>query len=118
MQVVRYNISSVLNNNNNEKLFLRLDLKLFKCYTKNNHGERKSFMGEETEILEIKTSTAEIPAALNSIVAMLNKHQNGTVYFGVKNNGEPVGQQMGENTVRDVTLDEIDEETLKEFIRK
>lgn len=32
-------------------------------------------MGEENEMLEFKTSTAEIPAALNSIVAILNKHQ-------------------------------------------
>ena len=31
-------------------------------------------MGEETEILEFKTSTAEIPAALDSIVSILNKH--------------------------------------------
>ena len=60
-------------------------------------------MGEETEILEFKTSTAELPAALDSIVAILNKHQKGTLYFGVKNNGIPVGQQMGNNTLRDVT---------------
>lgn len=60
-------------------------------------------MGEETERIEFKTSTAEIPSALNSIVAILNKHQKGTLYFGVKNNGTPVGQQMGESTVRDVT---------------
>jgi ATP-dependent DNA helicase RecG len=60
-------------------------------------------LGEETEILEFKTSTAELPAALDSIVAILNKHQKGTLYFGVKNNGTPVGQQMGSNTLRDVT---------------
>ena len=60
-------------------------------------------MGEETEMLEFKTSTAEIPSALNSIVAILNKHKKGILYFGVKNNGIPVGQQMGENTLRDVT---------------
>lgn len=60
-------------------------------------------MGEETEILEFKTSTAEIPAALDSIVAMLNKHQKGTLYFGVKNDGRVVGQQMGDKTLRDVT---------------
>lgn len=60
-------------------------------------------MKEETETLEFKTSTAEIPSSINSIVAMLNKHQKGTLYFGIKNNGKPVGQQMGENTIRDVT---------------
>lgn len=60
-------------------------------------------MKEETEVLEFKTSTAEIPAALDSIVAILNKHGKGTLYFGIKNNGKVVGQQMGESTIRDVT---------------
>ena len=60
-------------------------------------------MKEETEILEVKTSTAELPAALNSIVAILNKHRGGTLYFGIKNNGKIVGQQMRESTIRDVT---------------
>lgn len=60
-------------------------------------------MGEENEMLEFKTSTAEIPAALDSIVAILNKHQKGTIYFGVKDNGKPIGQQMGKNTLTDVT---------------
>ena len=50
-------------------------------------------MGEETEVLEFKTSTAELPAALDSIVAILNKHGKGTLYFGIKNNGKAVGQQ-------------------------
>ena len=45
---------------------------------------KEAEMGEETEILEFKTSTAEIPAALDSIVAILNKHQKGILYFGVK----------------------------------
>ena len=60
-------------------------------------------MGEENEMLEFKKSTAELQQALDSIVAMLNKHQKGTVYFGVKNDGTPVGQIMGESTLRDVT---------------
>lgn len=60
-------------------------------------------MGEETEVLEFKTSTAELPAALDSIVAILNKHGKGILYFGIKNNGKAVGQQMGNNTLRDVT---------------
>ena len=68
---------------------------------KNTRGD--GTMGEETEILEFKTSTAEIPAALDSIVAILNKHQKGTLYFGVKNNGTPIGQQMGAYTLRDIS---------------
>lgn len=49
-------------------------------------------MEEENEKVEFKTSTAELQSALDSIVAILNKHQKGTLYFGVKNNGTPVGQ--------------------------
>lgn len=35
---------------------------------------------------------------------MLNKHGEGTVYFGVKNNGDVIGQNdLNENTLRDVS---------------
>lgn len=60
-------------------------------------------MGEENEKVEFKTSTAELQSALDSIVAILNKHQKGTLYFGVKNDGTPVGQVIGKNTLRDVS---------------
>lgn len=60
-------------------------------------------MKEESETIEFKVSTSELPVAINSIVAMLNKHKKGTLYFGIKNNGTPIGQQFGENTLRDVT---------------
>lgn len=60
-------------------------------------------MGEENEKVEFKTSTAELQSALDSIVAILNKHQKGTLYFGVKNNGKPIGQIIGKNTLRDIS---------------
>ena len=60
-------------------------------------------MGEENEKIEFKTSTAELQSALDSIVAILNKHQKGILYFGVKNDGTPVGQIIGANTLRDVS---------------
>ena len=60
-------------------------------------------MGEENEKVEFKTSTAELQSALNSIVAILNKHQKGILYFGIKNNGKPVGQIIKQNTLRDVS---------------
>ena len=60
-------------------------------------------MGEENEMLEFKTSTAELSSALDSIVAILNKHQKGTLYFGVKNNGKPIGQTIGVDTLRSVS---------------
>ncbi len=57
----------------------------------------------ETETVELKTSTSELKEAIISIVAILNKHQRGELYFGVKNNGAVVGQMVTENTLREVS---------------
>ena len=35
--------------------------------------------------------------------AILNKHRGGTLYFGVKNNGDIIGQQIGADTARDIS---------------
>jgi ATP-dependent DNA helicase RecG len=58
---------------------------------------------QETETVELKKSTSELKEAVISIVAMLNKHQRGEVWFGVKNDGAVVGQQVSEKTLRDVS---------------
>lgn len=60
-------------------------------------------LGIETEVLEFKKSTSELKEACVSISAILNKHGVGTLYFGVKNNGDVVGQAVSENTLRDVS---------------
>jgi len=57
----------------------------------------------ENEQLEYKKSTAELKDATDSIAAILNKHQSGVLYFGVKPNGEVVGQQVSEKTLREVS---------------
>ncbi len=58
---------------------------------------------KESEILELKESTSEIKESLKSISAILNKHQSGKIIFGLKDNGEVIGQQIGKNTIRDVS---------------
>ena len=45
-------------------------------------------LGIETETLEFKKSTGELKEAMNSISAILNKHQQGEIYFGVKPDGK------------------------------
>ena len=45
-------------------------------------------IGIENETLEFKKSTSELIEGVISLAAMLNKHGEGTVYFGVKNNGD------------------------------
>ncbi|MBQ7372472.1 MAG: putative DNA binding domain-containing protein [Blautia sp.] len=60
-------------------------------------------LGIETEILEFKKSTGELKEAMFSICAILNKHQHGELYFGVKPDGTPVGQIVTEETLREVS---------------
>ncbi|MFH1825421.1 MAG: RNA-binding domain-containing protein, partial [Candidatus Firestonebacteria bacterium] len=57
----------------------------------------------ESKIVEFKKSTSELKEAVISISAILNKHQKGELYFGVKNDGEVVGQMIGSNTLRDIS---------------
>ncbi|HEX2769451.1 MAG TPA: ATP-binding protein, partial [Geobacteraceae bacterium] len=58
---------------------------------------------QESETVELKKSTSELKEAVISIVAMLNKHQRGEVWFGVRNVGTVVGQQVSEKTIRDIS---------------
>lgn len=60
-------------------------------------------LGIESEILEFKKSTGELKEAVQSICAILNKHQHGDLYFGVKPDGTPVGQMVTEESLRDVS---------------
>lgn len=41
--------------------------------------------------------------AIISIVAILNKHGAGEIYFGIKNDGTPVGQEVSDKTLRDIS---------------
>ncbi|MBT4376026.1 ATP-dependent DNA helicase, partial [archaeon] len=58
---------------------------------------------KETETLELKKSTSELRDGIKSICAILNKHQKGKLIFGVKPSGEVVGQEVGANTLRDIS---------------
>lgn len=58
---------------------------------------------KDNEVTEFKLTNGELFYSVKSISAILNKHGYGTLYFGVKNNGEIVGQQVGENTERDIS---------------
>jgi len=58
---------------------------------------------EESEILELKRSTSELKEAIISIAAILNKHQRGELYFGIRNDGAVVGQMVNDKTIRDIS---------------
>ena len=59
--------------------------------------------GHETEELEFKKTTGELHDAVIDIVAILNKHEKGILYFGVLPNGDVKGFQIVETTIRDVS---------------
>ena len=59
-------------------------------------------LGKENEKLEFKETTAELRTSLCDICAILNKHYCGALYFGVKDNGDVIGMQIGKDTTKDI----------------
>ncbi len=57
----------------------------------------------ETETTEFKKSLAELQQGLISLAAMLNKHGQGELWFGIAPNGNAVGLTISEKTLRDVS---------------
>ena len=62
----------------------------------------------ESETIEFKKSTAELKKAVVSIVAMLNKHGRGEVYFGIDDDGQVLGHPAGRMTFKDITQAVVD----------
>lgn len=60
-------------------------------------------IGAETEICEYKKTTGELKEGIISLGSMLNKNGYGTLFFGVKDNGDVIGQQIGDRTLRDIS---------------
>ena len=57
----------------------------------------------ENEFLEFKESLSQLSRGVESLVAMLNKHGRGTVLFGVKDNGDVIGVDLGNKTLKDIS---------------
>ena len=88
-------------------------------------------LGSESETVEFKKSTGEHKEALQAMSAMLNKHGRGELYFGVKDNGEVIGQDATDATIRQIagwisdkvepsispTIDRLTDEDAKAYIR-
>lgn len=60
-------------------------------------------LGKENEQREYKETTSELNTALEDICAILNKHGSGELYFGIKDNGDVIGFQIGKNTEDDIS---------------
>ena len=59
-------------------------------------------LGKENETIEFKKSTSELKEAMNDICAILNKHGEGVLYFGVKPNGDVCGQMVRASSLDDI----------------
>jgi ATP-dependent DNA helicase RecG len=62
----------------------------------------------ESETIELKKSTAELKNGVVSIASILNKHGKGMLYFGIKDDGTVVGQEIGRHTIKEVTQTIVD----------
>lgn len=59
--------------------------------------------GTESETLEFKESTGELHQAVESIAAILNKHESGKIYFGIDDAGNIKGQVISDSTFKTVS---------------
>jgi len=58
---------------------------------------------KESETLELKKSISELKEGVIAIAAILNKHREGKLYFGIANDGKVIGQIIFERTIREVS---------------
>ena len=56
-------------------------------------------LGAEDEYTEFRGSISQMDEGLISLTAMLNRHNHGTVFFGVDDSGEVIGMDVGESTL-------------------
>ena len=57
----------------------------------------------ESETVELKKSLAELKQGIVSLAAMLNKHGEAELWFGIAPNGKAVGLDQNDKTLRDVS---------------
>ena len=56
-------------------------------------------MPSESETVELKKSTAQLGRALKAACAFSN-HKGGTIYFGINDHGEIIGQDVSDATLK------------------
>jgi ATP-dependent DNA helicase RecG len=59
-------------------------------------------LGAESETEEFKLSMSQMDKGIRSLTAMLNRHNYGTVYFGVDDNGNVVGLELGKDSLMEL----------------
>ncbi len=59
-------------------------------------------LGAESEFQEHKESLSQLDKGIKSVTAMLNKHYHAIVNFGVDDNGNVIGLQLGNRSLDDI----------------
>lgn len=59
-------------------------------------------LGRENETTEFKESLGQLDKGVRSLSAMLNRHRSGTVFFGVDDDGDVIGLDIGVSTLESV----------------
>ena len=59
----------------------------------------------ESEVMEFKTSTGSISTGMQTVCAFLNSDRGGTIIFGVKDNGQIVGQEVTDKTRKEIAVE-------------
>jgi ATP-dependent DNA helicase RecG len=57
----------------------------------------------ENETTEYKKTLGQLKEGIISIASILNKHREGELWFGVRDDGVAVGINIGEKTIRDIS---------------
>lgn len=60
-------------------------------------------MPKEDETIEYKKSTGKLKEGVYAVCAMLNRNGSGTLYFGITNEGEIVGQQVNSDVLKSIS---------------
>jgi ATP-dependent DNA helicase RecG len=63
--------------------------------------ESDTMIPSESETVELKKSTAQLRQALKAACAFAN-HKDGTIYFGISDHGEIIGQDVSDATLKNV----------------
>jgi ATP-dependent DNA helicase RecG len=66
-------------------------------------GVEPGDLTRESETIEFKKGLAELKQGLTSLVAILNKHGAGELWFGIAPDGQAVGLETSDKTLRDVS---------------
>ena len=59
-------------------------------------------LGDENETTEFKANMSQLDKGIIGLTAMLNRHNHGTLYIGVDDDGNVIGMDVGAGTLETI----------------